>query len=326
MAQGNKQAITVYGTQTVGWVSADGGSVRGQGGPVRPQLTVPLVIEMAPQPDDAMIAVTWLRAWLSTDQSAFRNSALCLPTEEVLVPDFAHSQPNRAMEHNVQLRFFITPLEVEEVERHRHTNNSDTLTLYLGIDVVVAGLKSFNKYGSNDQGTPWDAKLGKLSEVLPFWTARVQQPISILIEQSSWVREVLPGIAYDRLRLLELSFPPPLPHHANAAAQFDKAKRALDERRYADCIQACRGLLAMWEKQFGSTSKNLVADVVKGDRHWPDGDIRRDLLDTLWKEVGDVANALHHPEGNVNAELFDGRDARLLLLLTTALSEYVERR
>jgi hypothetical protein len=35
---------------------------------------------------------------------------------------------------------------------------------------------------------------------------------------------------------------------------------------------------------------------------------------------------LHHPEGNVNAELFNDRDVRLILLLTAALSEYVERR
>jgi hypothetical protein len=43
----------------------------------------------------------------------------------------------------------------------------------------------------------------------------------------------------------------------------------------------------------------------------------------LWKEVGDIANAPHHPEGSVDAELFDWRDARLVLLLTAALSEYV---
>jgi hypothetical protein len=42
--------------------------------------------------------------------------------------------------------------------------------------------------------------------------------------------------------------------------------------------------------------------------------------------TGHVANASHHPEGNVNAEAFDERDARLILLLTAALSEYVERR
>jgi hypothetical protein len=80
----------------------------------------------------------------------------------------------------------------------------------------------------------------------------------------------------------------------------------------------------MWEHQFKSTKARRVADIVASDRRWPDGDIRRQLLDVLWKEVGDIANAPHHPEGDVDAELFDEKDARLVLLLTAALSEYVE--
>jgi hypothetical protein len=123
-----------------------------------------------------------------------------------------------------------------------------------------------------------------------------------------------------------MTFPPPLPDHTSAASQFDKAKRALDERRYGDCIQECRGLLNMWEKQYGATTKQRIAEIVAMDRGWAEDDIRRQLLDVLWKEIGDVANAPHHPEGDVNAELFDGRDARLLLVLAAALSEYVERR
>ena len=47
------------------------------------------------------------------------------------------------------------------------------------------------------------------------------------------------------------------------------------------------------------------------------------MLDTLWNEVGDVANAPHHPEGDVDAESFERRDARLILLVTAAPSEYV---
>jgi len=37
-------------------------------------------------------------------------------------------------------------------------------------------------------------------------------------------------------------------------------------------------------------------------------------------------STLHHPEGYVSAELFNDRDVRLILLLTPALSEFVERR
>jgi hypothetical protein len=47
------------------------------------------------------------------------------------------------------------------------------------------------------------------------------------------------------------------------------------------------------------------------------------LLDSLWKEVGDLANLPHHPEGAVAAQTFDARDAELVLLLTAAVSTYL---
>lgn len=79
----------------------------------------------------------------------------------------------------------------------------------------------------------------------------------------------------------------------------------------------------MWERQYGATDQQRIAEKIAQERQWPDNDIRRQLLDTLWKKVSDIANAPHHPEGDVNAELFTGGDARLLLLLTAALSEYL---
>jgi len=328
MAQVNKQSILLNSTRSVGTASVDGGAVHGEGGPIRPQLVIPVTFQMNPQADDAMLAIVWVSARLATDQHASPHQVICQPISHQLLSGFnVHSIPHGTIDHTEHLRFFLTPAEVEDVERRRHDANSDVFQLYLGLDPIVAGMKSFNTYGpgQSPEPTPWDLQFGMFSQVLPFWTSRVD-PVWVQIEQSTWVKNVLPGLGYDRLRLLELTFPPPLPHHTSAAAQFDKAKRALDERRYGDCIQECRGLLKMWEKQYGATANNLVADVVKGDRGWPDGDIRRNLLDVLWKEVGDVANAPHHPEGNVNAEAFDERDARLILLLTAALSEYVERR
>jgi hypothetical protein len=326
MAQVNTQAIILYGTRSVGSMHVDSGTLRGEGGPTHPQLVVPLTIEMSVQPESAMIAVTAIKASLSTEQNAPPYKAICSPVEEFLIPNFAHSAPDVTREHQSELRFTLDPREVEALERHRQSVAAEAFILYLTVKPLVAGLRNFNTYRSTTDDCEWDRQYGMLSEVLPFWTSSLLQPLWIQVEQSMWLRSVLPGLGYDRLRLLELSFPPPLPDHPSASAQFDKARKALDQRRYGDCIQECRGLLNMWEKQYGANTKNLVADVVKGDRRWPDGDIRRDLLDVLWKEVGDVANAPHHPEGNVNAESFDGRDARLILLLTAALSEYVERR
>ncbi len=321
----NSQTITV-GNRLVGAVSIDGSAVRGEGGPTQPQLIVPLKLQLNPTPENAQLAICHVAARLGTDHNASPHTAVCRPVSVPLMDNFnARSIPHGPLDHTVQLRFFLSPAEVEDLERKRHASGGDIFTLYCGVDLVVGGLKTFNSFGQGQvpEPTPWDVNFGMFSQVMPFWMTRVS-PAWVQMEQSTWVRSVLPGLGYDRVRLLELTFPPPLPDNGRAARQFDKARQALDGRRYGDCIQECRGLLKMWEQQFKSTQKRRVADIVARDRRWPDGDIRRDLLDALWKEVSDIANAPHHPEGDVDAELFDQRDARLVLLLTAALSEYVE--
>lgn len=309
----------------MGTLSVDGGAVRAEGGPDRPQLIVPVTITMEPQPADAMVAMTRLSAQLTTD--SFARSIVCHPISEDLGPGArVHSIPSSSAESTVHLRFFLTAADVEGIERLRHATSSNGLLLHLSLEPTVAAIALHNTLPLEPQSTPsqWDPRLGEYALVMPFWSSRVDD-LPLQVEQSTWIRAVLPGLGYDRLRLLELELPPQLPGHASAAAQFDGAKRALDERRYSDCIKECRGLLNMWESHYGATGKRRVAGLVGDERHWPVDDIRRSLLDTLWKEIGDVANAPHHPEGDVNSELFEARDARLLFILTAALSEYLGR-
>lgn len=325
MAQVNEQSITLGSGRMIGKASVDSAAVRGEGGPLRPQLVVPLTITLNPQPDEAMLAITGLVAQLGTDPHPSAPQIICQPTSHQFNSGFpAHTNPKAPYAHTESLRFFLTSAEVEDIERRRHAANADVFHLYLGLEVAVAAVRMRNTFGPDavPETTPWDFNFGSYSEVMPFWTSRVE-PVWVQIEQSSWVRAVLPGLGHDRLRLLELQLPLALPDHLSAAAQFDKAKRALDERRYGDCIQHCRGLLNMWEKQYGATERRRTAAIVAEARQWAAGDIRSSLLDALWKTVGDVANAPHHPEGNVDSELFDERDARLVLILTAALSEYV---
>jgi hypothetical protein len=317
----------MLGNRGVGTASINGGAFRGEGGPLHPQLVVPFTVRFDNFPSEAMIAIFRVKATLSSDQNSFSRNIMCRPAVEELIDNLPlRSFPTGTPTSSTDLRFWLSSAELENIERLRHESPADVFSMYVSVEAGIGWVKTFNQMGQEPlAGSPWDINHGMFSEVLPFWTCRIT-PIRVEIDQAHWIDRVLPGVGYDRLRLLELTFPPTLPDHSNAASQFDVARKALDQRRYGDCISACRGLLNMWEKQFGATRSNLVADVVKGDRGWPEGDIRRDLLDVLWREVGNVANAPHHPEGDVNAERFDGRDARLLLLLTAALSEYVESR
>ena len=96
MAQVNKQSITVGSGRTVGNVWVDGDRVRGEGGPVRPQLVVPVTIEVGAMPEEATLAVSSLSARLSTDTNASPHQMICQPISQSLVPGFLRDRPRTA--------------------------------------------------------------------------------------------------------------------------------------------------------------------------------------------------------------------------------------
>lgn len=96
----------------------------------------------------------------------------------------------------------------------------------------------------------------------------------------------------------------------------------LDESRYSDVLSECRDL-PMWSRQLGATRRTLVSATIAVARHWPDRDARTAFLDQLWQAAVELVNRPHHPEGTATPQGYEAADARLLLLLTAALSEYV---
>jgi hypothetical protein len=325
MAQINKQTITVGGSRIVGQVYVDGGALRGEGGPAKPQLVVPLTIEMNNSPAGTMLALCSVRASLATDQHASSHLTVASPTSELLLNNLpARSFPQGGNEHVLHLRFHLTATDVAELERKRHQTPGDIFTLYLALDAVVAGVKTYNQVGTraNTEKTPWDLQFGMFSQLMPFWRTDIPS-VPIFIERSTWVRDVLAGVGYDRVRLIEMRFPPPMPDHPSAASEWDKARRALDEQRYGDCVAECRDILAMWQRQLNATKDSPVASVVAAKHGWVDHDSRLTFLDSLWKAAIDIVNTPHHPEGKTVEQHFDSADAHLMLTLTAALSQYI---
>lgn len=156
-----------------------------------------------------------------------------------------------------------------------------------------------------------------------FWTVKVQ-PLRLLISQQTWVERVLPGLGYDRLRLVEVRLPPELPEHGSAAVEFDRAKQAWDQRRYTDCVVACRGLVKIWTATLGAAKANPLGRIVGDQRRWKQDDPRRALLTDTWNSLIGVVNTAHHPESNpVDPLEFGAADARLVFLMVSVLSEYL---
>lgn len=323
-----EQWIRVGGGPSVGSVVVDEARIRGEGGPERSQLVIPVSIAMEPRPAGQTLAVTEIRASLYTTPQTTPTALACQPVSVGLTKGFlAWSISNgNTTKHEVELRFFPTATDVELLERHRHAALTGPFNLFLKLDPVVAGLQNFNQQQPPQETVvgPWDdRRLGMYAELYVFWTASIDT-VPLAIEHATWIERVLPGLGYDRLRLLEVALPPPLPNHGSAASEFDKAKRALAERRYADCAAACRGLIGIWEHALGSTRDRPVASVVAERLGWEATDLRRRFVDDLWKAANDISNVPHHPEGQTSSpQAVDARDARLLLLLVTGLSEYL---
>ncbi len=324
----NSTLINLYG-QNIGQISVNGTEVRGEGGPINPQLVVPLEVQLDNQPDEAPLALGRLRATIGTDQIVWPATAICPPICVDLVGGFrvrsgSTSSTSRGGEQ-VELRFFLTLAQVEELERRRHANRDDAFCLYLQLGPTVIGLKNSNvpRPGQARPSTIWDAKYGMYAELVVFWAANQPSALRVDVETSTWVRRVLPGLGYDRARLVEVTLPPPLPDQPNAATEFDKAKTALHGRRYEDSVAACRGLVAMWKELFGATDRDPVANVIARRQGWSEDDGRRQFLDALWKATTDFVNGPHHPEGSGQGFWLDYGDARLAFMVTTLLSEYL---
>jgi hypothetical protein len=66
-----------------------------------------------------------------------------------------------------------------------------------------------------------------------------------------------------------------------------------------------------------------LAEVVAERLGWDDDDGRRQFLDVVWKAATDFVNAPHHREGSGQGVWLDHCDARLTLIMTAMLSEYV---
>ncbi len=322
-----EQYLLVNNAQSAGSVAVDQSRIRGEGGPKRPQLVIPATVAMAVCSDDSALALTELRASLRPETSAFPWDTVGRQSTLDLADGFlGWSRPDIENKHPIELRISMSSVDVEEIEHRRHLDPDGRTRLALFLDPVVEGVRHFNQQLPGRESLnagPWDQpRFGMYSQRFTFWSSTIQ-PIPLTIEMSQWVEAILPALGYNQLRLIELVLPPALPGHNAAAIEFDKARLAFDQRRYAECVAACRGLVAMWNRLLGADKSNQLGSVI-GDRlHWPEGDKRRTFLTETWVAVIDMVNVPPHPEGQPNPQHYSSDETRLIFREVAVLSEFL---
>ncbi len=163
-------------------------------------------------------------------------------------------------------------------------------------------------------------ELGMYSRVALFWTTKIE-PLSLQVPASVWVEQVLPGLGYDRLRLIEVALP--LANDlvpATALAPFDGARRDYDLGNYRECIEKCRYVRDAVSTHLGTTKVRLLGDIVVERRGLPEDAPQRGFLNHLWQGWWDMTNAGHHVP---TPHAFTRADAHMCLMTTAIILEYL---
>ncbi len=331
MAQVTEGDIKLGSTRVVGHIQIDSGMIRAEAGPLEPRLVVPIKIDMSNRPADEMLVLTRLVGYLHIDNANNPATQVGLPAHLDLIPGmYARSLPEGRSRHETELRFQLGPEAANRLEAARHQSAEQIFTLHMRCTGSVAWVRKTwgemrparSNAGSADEADPFQLKFGMHSDLSFFWTVEIDS-LRIQIEPSAWITNVLPGLGVDAMRLVEVSFPPSLPGTAGAAKAFDEALQALNARRYDECVSKCRGIVTAWNKKLGATKTTPLASVVASKLGWAADDPRVIWLDRLWQALVDMSNVPHHPETRKAGHQLSPQDARLHLMLTAILSEYL---
>ena len=250
----------------VGKVRIDSAQIRGEGGWLDPHLIIPIEIELYQRPENQQLVLTSISSSLKLDGIPGTSKQIGSTTQLNLLRNMNYRTfPNAPTVNTLQLSFNLTQGQVKKLEEAREDSHQGPFTLYMELDGVLAWIagtgKSVGAYQSEPstlRGENLPLVLGMYSELMPFWNTSIAV-LRVAIESTTWIN-VLSGLGYDRVRLIEINISQ-LPEAEFVAAQFDRARHYLDEGRYEECVAACRGIKNAWEKRLKATKKKPVAAI-----------------------------------------------------------------
>lgn len=141
----------------------------------------------------------------------------------------------------LDLRFGLTVAGVARIEEARRSTSPGGPFLHITFEARVAWLEQTHGQPSDPPGSdPFQTMLGLHSALNFFWTTSIDA-ISVGVDPSVWIANVVPGLGVDRVRLVEIHLLPALPTGL-ASARWDDAQRAFQNQKYDECIGHCGAL------------------------------------------------------------------------------------
>lgn len=314
--------IKVGSSRIVGEISLDAGDIRGAGGVDRPQLTIPLRITMTPRPAAQMLALVDLKISLHlVDPPSPANQVGATAHLDLRNGFHARSLPGGVNDYTTPATIDLTAHDIERLETLRHAGPPEAFRLTAQLQGHLVWMRAAHNEIGGSNPAQFDPTEGMYVDVVPMWQTTLDT-VTFHLEQSAWVRNVLPKLGYDRRRLIEVRLPPPTAT-AQADASFAAALRHLDASSYAAAVASCRAVLNSWRRTLGATNSQPPATRIADRLGWTPDDPRRAMLDGLWKSIYDYASSEHHPETHPTSYAAEAAEARAIVLLTATLSEYV---
>lgn len=324
-------ANIMLGSYGVGSINVDASQVRGAGSPINPHLVAPIIVELNARPIDQQLAITRLWCTLNLDKSSDASTQIGPPIPVLTNRAFVATSPppsgdRKELEH---LRFPIPLAALHFIEERRLTTPNHEFVANLLFRATIVWVSGSGNTIEELQGTeprtipnnPFASmmNMGMLYTIAPLHEVRID-PLQVRVPASIWVTNVLPGLGYARVRLIELVLP-----RANDVVpedvikNLDEAFSLYDAGQYRDAITRCRQARTDLERSLGASREYPIADVVIEKSGLTKDDPRYDFLLKAWSTYSYLTNAGPHKEG----EYLNRHDALLCIEMTAIFVEYL---
>lgn len=203
----------------------------------------------------------------------------------------------------------VTPEIIDRIEQSRHGN----LSLLLECTLQLGRYEPLTIAGQNNQ------RIEKyfMTEAITGSNGQVR----LEIEQSQWVKKILPHWKLNTTSLIELpSYTEVVPkEYKISRKELDEALRYFNNGDYDKTVSHCRSALEPFKKQMTQLKEHIksnhefewMKDISEATEKW---------LDTLLRQTFHFTAKTHHAPSIGH---FDRQDAQIITMVTTAIIGYV---
>jgi hypothetical protein len=291
-----------YESNIVGEVSFNPQNVRGSGGAYSPRLHFPCAFKFKVYGETDLIFTT-LASNMTIGGEKLCDSILHT-FNRVVRPQYGEQADMPVLE------FALNPSVIERIEQRRRKDVEMQLELKLG---VLA-------FGPPIAFPPKPDAPSRISN-----GGTIQIQYSLTIPQSIWISNVLPGLGYGLIRLVEL----PL-ITATSSEAFKKSFTALDQAHhqlklgyYDEAAGKCRIALEPFWEMVEETKGGKTRDIPRLRKSWEKA-IGKPTYDWLQKVLGEIKRATNRSHHSTQAH-FDRLGAEMLITVTTVVVGYAAR-